>query len=167
GRLSGASVLCHLLGSATGVYFATVADLWLRRQMHRATAGTSPGHVGSTLRDPPGSARLTLAVLGAVTGAVTTALLGLAAIYGWTVAAGGMDARPSSTVANLWLAASAAGAAPGSVWGLFVARKLRSPVRNRPSLWVERRCSAQHVVSPTAEYCETCGERLPDLKTGA
>jgi hypothetical protein len=33
-------------------------------------------------------------------------------------------------------------------------------VRRRPELLIERRCSSQHVVSATAEYCETCGERL-------
>jgi hypothetical protein len=34
-------------------------------------------------------------------------------------------------------------------------------VRNRASLLVERRCPNQHLVSINADYCETCGERVP------
>jgi hypothetical protein len=39
--------------------------------------------------------------------------------------------------------------------------------RNRPGLLLDRRCSNQHAVSKTAEYCETCGERMPPVENGA
>jgi hypothetical protein len=34
-------------------------------------------------------------------------------------------------------------------------------------LLLERRCSSHHVVSPDAQYCETCGERMPVPEGGA
>jgi hypothetical protein len=40
-------------------------------------------------------------------------------------------------------------------------------VRNRPSLLVARKCSNQHAVSRTAEFCETCGERMQPTENGA
>ena len=47
-------------------------------------------------------------------------------------------------------------------WMIFysVAFATLYSARERPDLLVEKRCSSNHVVSSTAEYCETCGERV-------
>ena len=66
-------------------------------------------------------------------------------------------------------------AAPGVVrgfsghWLIFysAAFAVIYSARNWPALLLDRRCSSHHVVSPTAQYCESCGERMPSRESGA